>query len=657
MRAPKQKLEQAHLDDLRKSGLNAELAHKLHIKSLGPEKYRLTYFDEDGRPTEFYRDRHFYNNEHLAKLKRAKKKAPPKYTQSAGTEPHTYLPPLLPWRKVFKNPTIELVFTEGEKKSARACANGIACIGLGGTWSWRSRKRALQILPQLNAIAWEGRVVRVVLDSDCHRNDGARKGGEWFVAELNKRGAKAVIVILPPDTDDPDKKVSLDDYIVKYGAEAMMKLLADPTSVQAEPWMEQLNSKIAVILDTGEFVALDSGKVYGNTALHNVYGNRGNLNAWIKWAGRRGVRRLVFEPGAPSGVTPNGDYNTFPGWTTEPVKCTAKDVQPFLVLLRRVLPEATEEERRWVVCWFGYPLKYPGTKLNTALLLWSSQHGTGKNALGVSMRYIYGHAWGKVDGMEIAGAFNEWALGKLFVVADELKIGDRRGLTNKLKDMVTRDRLRINSKNQRTYEVDDHINYLLTSNHPDAMFVEVNDRRMAIFHASEERLPVEIWDGYESWLKGGGAAKLRYYFENILDYSAFNPRGAAPVTTAKQEMIESGRSDVEAWISDLQRNPDNVLRTPYDLYRTDELHKAYDPEGRRNIGTNGFATKLGGAKIPRALQNHTLIEGVRQRLWIVRGDVATYQRMTPKRLADAYQAERDIANSRTAREKWEGRVN
>lgn len=649
-------MKQTHLDDLKKSGLTADHAQKLHMKSLAEDRYRIPYFSADGKETDFYRDKFLHKEEYLAKLKKAKKKAPPKYTQSTGTEPHIYLPPLLKekWRTLLDNPTTPLVLTEGEKKSACACAHGIPCAGLGGTWNWRSRKLAMQILPELNRVAWKGRPVRVVLDSDCLDNDQARKGGEWFVAELNKRGAEATLVILPPDPDS-EAKVALDDHIVKYGAEATMKLLAEPTSVQAEPWLEELNSKIAVIVDTGEFVALDTGNVYGNTAIRNVYGKYGSLTKWTSWPRRRQVQRLVFEPGSPSGVTPEGEYNTWRGWNVEPVKCKVKDVQPWLDLVARVLPEATEAERYWANCWFGYPIAHPGQKLNTAMLVWSTEHGTGKNALGVTMKHVYGLAWGKVDGTELAGPFNEWAINKQFVVADELKIGDKRGLTNKLKEMITRGELRVNSKNQKTYVVRDHINYYLTSNHPDAMYIETRDRRMAVYHASEERLPPDEWRKYEKWLKCGGAAKLRYYFAHLLDYSVFDPQAAAPVTKAKLEMTAAGRSVAEDWIAKLKENPDSVLKTQYDLYRATDLYKAFDPDGRENIKPIGFATKLGEAGLPRISHNNTVIDGLRAWLWVVRGDSKVYQRMTPTQLAAAYVAERPTPTV-GANGKYRGKV-
>jgi hypothetical protein len=184
------------------------------------------------------------------------------------------------------------------------------------------------------------------------------------------------------------------------------------------------------------------------------------------------------------------------------------------------------------------------------------------------------------------------------------------------------------------------------------MYVEVHDRRIAVFRASEQRLPVKDWDAYEAWLKNGGAAKLRYYFEHIVDYSAFNPRDAAPATAAKAAMIEAGRSDVESWISDLKRNPDSVLKAkPYALFRTTDLHDAYDPAKRERIKPNGFATKLGESGLPRATTDHTIIEGVRQRLWIVRGDVAAHQRMTPAQLIAAYTAERTAYQEMSQKDK------
>lgn len=626
-----------HLEDLQKSGLTVEHAQTLLMESTEPGKLKLPYFDQNGKVTDFFRTKLFYTEAQLAK----RKKEPPKYVQSRGTAPEIYLPPLLPakWSAVLSDPGVEIVVTEGEKKAAKLCSEGIACIGLGGTNSWRSRKLATAFLAALETATWKDRVVRVIGDSDLPGKESARKGLVQFTEQLCKRGAKATHFFVPDD--GTGEKIGVDDFIVKHGMESFMALLLDPTKTIGDPGLEKLNSQLAVIRATGEFVALETGRVYGNQAAGNVFGKYGDLKAWIEWPRRNEVDKLVFDPKAPRGMTPSGDYNTFPGWAVEPQKCAAKEVAKWRDLLRKVLPDATDAELYWVECWFGYPIKHPGTKLNSALLVWSDAQGSGKTTLATPMKRIYGPLWGKVDGTKLSGQFNEWAVDRQFILGEELQMGSKRALKDMLKDMITGETLTVNIKNRRTYDVVDYLNYMFTSNHPDAMYIEASDRRIAVFHASETVMSTDYRRELDKWLDEGGAAKMRYYFESILNYDGFDPYDRPPVTAAKLEMAAATRTDAEDWIVELLANPDLMLPRHYELWTTDDLFRLYDPDKRGDLKARGFATKLGIAKVPHASENNNaVIGGSRSRLWVIRGDARKYRQMTATQLTAAYDAER-----------------
>jgi hypothetical protein len=148
-----------------------------------------------------------------------------KYLQEPGTPPVIYWPRTRAWSKLITHPSETILITEGEGKAACAAKHGYACLGLGGVWSWRSKRHDWSILPELLEVTWAGREVIVVFDSDGRRNEQVCLAAAQLTRQLQHRGARTKVVFLP-DLDGHDK-VGLDDFIVLRGPEAFDALLED----------------------------------------------------------------------------------------------------------------------------------------------------------------------------------------------------------------------------------------------------------------------------------------------------------------------------------------------------------------------------------------------------------------------------------------------
>jgi predicted P-loop ATPase len=138
-----------------------------------------------------------------------------KYTQLAGSPIHAYFPEVLKsgrtWKDVLQDPTTPLIITEGELKAACATKRGFPTIGLGGVDSFRSKKRGIKFLPELEKTSWEDRKVYIIYDSDLALKPDVMRARQVLANELIDRGAIVWTVQLP---DDAGKKVGLDDYLV-----------------------------------------------------------------------------------------------------------------------------------------------------------------------------------------------------------------------------------------------------------------------------------------------------------------------------------------------------------------------------------------------------------------------------------------------------------
>jgi P4 family phage/plasmid primase-like protien len=95
-----------------------------------------------------------------------------------------------------------------------------------------------ELIDDLASIAWQGRPLFIVYDSDAVTNRHVRMA-EWHLAETLKRhGAAVKTVRLPPGEPGPDgapAKVGLDDFLVAHGAEALRRLLDAATEPEPPP--------------------------------------------------------------------------------------------------------------------------------------------------------------------------------------------------------------------------------------------------------------------------------------------------------------------------------------------------------------------------------------------------------------------------------------
>lgn len=204
-------LSPEHYDDLVKSGLSDETIVESGIKSL-PYEYmiktelaELLGFDMPFAHkiksaykipypgTKYFRVKVFYKN-------LDQKSKPPKYLQKKDTGNRLYIPNKV--RELLQDNSIPLYFTEGEKKSIKACQEGLPCIGISGLWNWSDGTGTL--ISDFDLINFKNRTIFIVPDNDFRlpAKHGYKKNLEVAVKRLAKkvsqRGAKVFVIELPP---------------------------------------------------------------------------------------------------------------------------------------------------------------------------------------------------------------------------------------------------------------------------------------------------------------------------------------------------------------------------------------------------------------------------------------------------------------------------
>jgi len=303
----------------------------------------------------------------------------------------------------------------------------------------------------------------------------------------------------------------------------------------------------------------------------------------------------------------------------------------------------TPHSRSWVEKWLAYPLQHPGAKLLSSVVIYGQAKGTGKTFIAYLMKDIYGANFVEIGNEDLEGSFNDWAKNRQFVYGDEITGQDSRIDADKLKRIITREEVTINSKYVPHYTIPDVSNYLITSNHPDSVFLEDGDRRYFVHEVvGPPCAKPGFYDEINYWRKQGGAAHLFHYLLN-LDLSGFAPRAAPPDTDAKNRMALHGKSDLGAWVHTLKEDPTTALRAlgpaaaqSCDLFTSAQLLRAYDPDGSKRVTAQGVGREMARSGFPLYQEGRSVYtSGGPARLWMVRNQ-STWAACAPLKVANHY---------------------
>lgn len=239
------KLIDPHLAELRASGLNDETIERAGIyteTSQSKQAILLGWKDVPARmgPAIVFPFRRADGTNGYARLKpdhpRKLAGKTVKYESPRGAPNEVYIPPRT--FEALDHPQADLLITEGEKKALCVDQCGFPCLGLIGVYGWKESKHE-RLIPPLARIAWHGRKVFIVFDSDIETKPAVQDAESRLAWHLQQAGAIVRCVRLPPGPvgdDGKPKKLGLDDFIVADGYAALFPLLAEaaePVEVSA----------------------------------------------------------------------------------------------------------------------------------------------------------------------------------------------------------------------------------------------------------------------------------------------------------------------------------------------------------------------------------------------------------------------------------------
>lgn len=618
--------------------LNGFQTGQLHKSFAAKMALKINYRGLDGTPLSprpkwpaFYRVRYLEDVDDPASFSGQTDKKKLRYVNEPEAGVAAYFPHIgdVDWFKIAADPQEPVLITEGELKAAKATKEGFPAIGLGGVFNFRAVKNGIEFLPELEEFDWVKRYVYICYDSDYRTNSNICLALNQLAEELMDRGALPMLVSLPDVLEDA--KTGLDDLLVNApdGRNMLAELLrtAEPLSLAKPLW--KLNDRVLYVQDPGLVVTRKSFQKLSPAAFRDhayatvsyteqtvradgemSYKKVPAAAAWLRWPLRAEASRLVYAPGLGSEVPePEGNaFNIWRGWGCKPEK---GDITPWKELLDHLFTGADPEDRKYFERWCAYPLQFPGVKMYVAAVMFGIMHGTGKSLIGYALGKIYGRNFSEISKDDLTGGNYDWAEAKQFVLGDEVTGSAKRDVNDMLKKLITQEKFRVNIKYVPTFELVDMINYYFTSNHPDAFFMEDNERRYFIHEVKVGPLPEAFYTKFDEWMKrGNGPSALFHYLLN-LDLGDYNPHANARRTQARARMIADTKSDLGEWVAKLLNDPESVLRVGHmpldkDLFTNHDLLPLYDPDQRTGTTANGLGRELRRSGVPLAYDGNPL---------------------------------------------------
>lgn len=234
------------------------------------------------------------------------------------------------------------------------------------------------------------------------------------------------------------------------------------------------------------------------------------------------------------------------------------DPSPFLNHIAAIIPD--EHDRKILFDWMAHIVKYPGFKIPWGPVIQSTE-GIGKGVIKDMMTYAVGlpyvHYPNAQELADSGGKFNGWMRNKVFILADEIKVDEKRHMVEVLKPLVSEKLIEVQSKGVDQKMEDNPACWGFFTNYKDAVPVSKNGRRYAIFfspiQSEADLLARGMNDDYMkalfTWLHGDGCAIVAKWLHSYpIERGAIPMR--APKTTSWDEAVAIGRTPIERVIVD-----------------------------------------------------------------------------------------------------------
>jgi hypothetical protein len=269
---------------------------------------------------------------------------------------------------------------------------------------------------------------------------------------------------------------------------------------------------------------------------------------------------LIYDPAQPNDtfVHRHGKVflNTYQRSHPEPDPDTAFEAGN--LLLEHLINLIAEPAYRITILDFmAYLVQHPGSKIRWAILLQGAE-GCGKTFLAEAMKAVLGDEHVRMVGDQaLRGTWNDWAYGAQLTALEEVRVAghNRYEVMNALKPLITNDVISINQRFRDSRNVQNITNYILFTNHHDALALSSGDRRYFVVKSPIQTKAQVVrlnrnnyFDRMHSMLEDN-ASGLRSFLETYDISPSFPVNGPAPITTYLTQLVNDASSDLSVAVS------------------------------------------------------------------------------------------------------------
>lgn len=283
-------------------------------------------------------------------------------------------------------------------------------------------------------------------------------------------------------------------------------------------------------------------------------------SSWMRHPERQHVHGTQYTPGA--GRITTDEHGLL--WVNEfhmPEAQAVYDPDKLIVFFEHMeylIPD--EIERLWFLGWLAFNLQRPETRCKVTPLHISIEHGTGRGWVVELIGKLVGQ-WNctktkmaTLSGEGNSGAYNDYLDKSLVCCIEEVREGGKRfGISDKTRDVLSDLYLEVNKKYGTKETKRIYTNFFFMSNHPDALVLTEEDRRINVLSGPEFVQPPSYYDQLYQWLETDGPDHLRAYLLQQ-DLSGFNWQRSLK-TPGRTLMIESNRTPTEEAFMELLEDP------------------------------------------------------------------------------------------------------
>lgn len=188
------------------------------------------------------------------------------------------------------------------------------------------------------------------------------------------------------------------------------------------------------------------------------------------------------------------------------------------------LCDMDDELQLWTLRWLAYPLRNPGAKMATALVL-NGGEGSGKSLfVNFVVASLYGDAAAKLRPRDLHSAFNGWIDGASLAVVD----GEfARSHIARMKAAITTDSFIVERKGQAMKIVRNRLNFIYVTSSPDFLPADIGSRRFVVIEVPPARQRA-FYHAVLHEIAEGGIDAFRDYLLHGLEMGSFNESTLPP---------------------------------------------------------------------------------------------------------------------------------